>query len=618
MTKGAGIRQVLNVRSRKEGRSLFRAWLQRKYWALISVMAIALISCVSCGPVQLPGQLTGRAAQPPQIISSTLSDPETFNYILNTTAPNVFGFIYDGLVSENPITTELEPALAESWDISDDHLRITFTLREGLRWSDGEPLTADDVVFTYNDLLFNTDIPSSTRDILRIGEEGALPEVRKLDDLRVEFTVPEPFAPFLRTVGLVAVLPKHALQRYVEEVDSSGNPRFVSIWGSDTDPREIIANGPYRLAAYVPSQRVIFERNPYYWRTDDPDDPVPAIRRVIWQIVESTDASVIQFRSGGLDILGISPEAFALLKREEDRGQFTIHEGGPVPSTSFIAFNLNQGSRNGVPLVDPVKSRWFNNVLFRRAVAHAINRQQMINNTYQGLAELQNSPISVQSPYYLSPEEGLPVYDYDPEKSRALLLEAGFQYDPNGQLLDEDGNRVRFTLITNAGNREREAMGAQIRQDLGRIGMRVDFNPIAFGTLVERLANTIDWECYLLGFTGGIEPNSGANVWMPDGRSHRFNQPAQPGQPPIEGRVISDWEERIGELYVEGARTLDEDQRKAIYAESQRITQEYLPFIYLVNPLSLSAVRDRIQNIQYSALGGALWNIYELELLEDE
>jgi peptide/nickel transport system substrate-binding protein len=579
--------------------------------ALVSMVAIATLSCSAA-------QLTGRAAQPSQIVVSTLSDPETFNYVLNTTSPNIFSLVYDGLVAENGVTAEIEPALAESWELSDDNLRISFTLRDGLRWSDGEPLTAADVVFTFDDLIFNEAIPSSLRDVLRIGDAEALPVVRQVDQRRVEFTVPEPFAPFLRNVGLVKILPQHVLQSYVDNVDAEGNPAFVSAWGTDTPPDAIIGNGPYRLTDYVPSQRVIFERNPYYWRQDDQGNAQPYISQLVWQIVESNDASVIQFRSGGLDVLGIAPDYFALLKREEERGNFTIYEGGPVPSTSFFAFNLNQGQRNGRPLVNPIKSRWFNTVAFRQAIAHAVNREQMLNNTYQGLAELQNSPISVQSPYYLSPEEGLPVYHYDPELSKTLLLNAGFQYDPDGRLLDADGNRVRFTMITNAGNKVREAMGAQIKQDLSQIGIQVDFTPIAFNTLVEKLANTIDWECYLLGFTGGVEPHSGANVWLPNGRSHRFNQPAQAGEPPIEGRVISDWEERIGQLYVEGARTLDEERRKAIYAESQRLTQEYLPFIYLVNPLSLSAVRDRLQTIKYSALGGSLWNIYELEIAEDE
>jgi peptide/nickel transport system substrate-binding protein len=256
-------------------------------------------------------------------------------------------------------------------------------------------------------------------------------------------------------------------------------------------------------------------------------------------------------------------------------------------------------------------------VKFRQAVAYAIDRQSLTNNVLRGVGELQNSPVSVQSPYYISPKEGLKVYDYNLDRSKELLAQAGFQFNDRGQLLDADGNRVRFTLITNAENRTRVAIGAQIKQNLSQIGIQVDFNPIAFNTLVDKLSNTLDWECYLLGFTGGVEPNDGANVWSPDGGLHSFNQKPQKGQPPIEGREVTDWEAEIGRLYIQGAREVDEAKRKAIYAETQRITQEYLPMIYLVNALSISGVRDRIKGIKYSALGGVVWNIYELKVSEN-
>lgn len=584
--------------------------IRRKWLAVVLalLMAIALTGCN-------PAQFKTEAAQAPQVVVSNLGDPKTFNYALNSESPNVFGYIYEGLVSENGLTGAIEPALAESWKISEDNRQIMFTLREGLKWSDGEPLTADDVAFTYNDIYFNEAIPTTIIDGLRIGESGSLPTVRKLDDRRVEFTTPEPFAPLLRNTG-TAILPAHALRESIISKDSEGKPRFLAIWGTDAAPTTIIVNGPYRIASYVSSERVVFQRNPYYWRKDSQGNSMPYIERFIWQIVESTDTALLQFRSRGLDALGVSPATFSLLKREEKRGDFTIYNGGPAAGTTFIAFNLNKGQRNGRPLVDPIKSRWFNTVAFRKAVAHAIDRQKMINNIFRGLGELQNSPISVQSPYYLSPEEGIKVYDYNPEKSKQLLLGAGFKYNAQGQLLDADGNRVRFTLITNTGGRSSDAMGSQIKQDLSKIGIQVDFNPVVFNTLLEKLNNTLDWECYLLGFTGGIEPNDGANVWSPNGSSHRFNQLPEPGQPPLAGRVVSVWEEEIGRLYIQGARELDEAKRKAIYAKTQQITQEYLPFIYLVNPLSMAAVRDRVQGIKYSALGGTLWNIHELKVVD--
>jgi peptide/nickel transport system substrate-binding protein len=573
---------------------------------LALVMASSLTGC--------NWKLKTEAAQVPQLISSVLSDPKTFNAVLSEESPNIFGFTYEGLITENGLTGFVEPALAEFWEISSDKKRIVFTLRPGLKWSDGQPLTADDVVFTYNDLYFNESIPTSARDVLRIGKSRALPKVRKLDDRRVEFTVPEPFAPFLRSTVL-SILPAHALREAVSTKDEKGNTRFLSTWGIDTKPEEIIVNGPYKVESYSTSQRVTFRRNPYYWRKDKEGKPQPYIERIIWQIVESTDTSLLQFRSGSLDTLGVLPESFSLLKREEKRNHFTLYNGGPDTGTTFIAFNLNKArNADGKPLVDPVKSRWFQTLAFRQAVAYAIDRNRMSNNIYRGLGEPQNSPISVQSPYYLSPERGLKVYDYNPEKAKELLLGAGFQYNKDGELLDADGNRVRFTLLVSAGNKIREAIGSQIKEDLSKIGIQVDVNAIAFNTLVDKLTNSLDWECHLIRFIVGVEPNDGASLWAPEGRLHIFNQNRQPGQPQLIGWEVAPWEREIGDLYIKAAQELDEGKRQAIYAETQRITQEYLPVIDLINPLSLSAIRNRIKGVKFSALGGAFWNIHELKI----
>ncbi|MGP1375557.1 MAG: ABC transporter substrate-binding protein [Almyronema sp.] len=588
----------------------FKRWL-RLGWVV--VLAIALSSCQSL-------LVKSDVAQSSQIVVDVLSDPETFNYALSRQRPNIFPLTFEGLTSVNGLTAEIEPELAESWEVSADQLHFTFTLRQDLKWSDGEPLTADDVVFTYEQVIFNPDIPSGVADMLRIGQSGQFPTLRKLSDRQIEFTLPEPFSPFLlSTAGApdgVAILPKHALAAAVETKDASGSPVFLTTWGTNTPPDQIIGNGPYRLSRYVPNERVVFERNPYYWRKDASGTPQPYIDRYIWQIVESTTASLIQFRSGGTDAIGVSANEFALLKREEERGNFKIYNGGPAFGTTFLSFNLNQGSRNGRPLVDPVKSSWFTQVAFRQAIAYALDRQTMLNNLFQGLGQLQHSPIDIQSPFYLPPEQGLKTYDYNPDKSRALLQQIGFQYNAAGQLLDADGNRVRFTLITNAGNKLREAMGAQVKQDLSQIGIQVDFQPLDFSALVEKLSTSLDWDCYLLGFTGGIEPNDGANVWLPNGNLHPFNQAAQPGQDPIEGRIIYDWEQQIGDLYIQAAQTYDLAERKALYAETQRLTQEYLPFIYLINPLSLAAVRDHIEGVQFSALKGIFWNIYEIQVAQ--
>ncbi|MDJ0657997.1 MAG: ABC transporter substrate-binding protein [Crocosphaera sp.] len=583
-----------------------------KYLNKIKTIYRQILTLILVGFSLLTVTACASPASDNQVVLSILSDPKTFNAVLSQESPNIFGLTYEGLITENPLTAEKEPALAESWDISDDKLTIVFTLREGLKWSDGQPLTADDVVFSYNDLYLNEKIPNNYRDGFRVGSKGDFPTIKKLDDRRIEFKITEPFAPFLDNAS-VPILPAHILRKTIQETDGEGSPIFLSTWGTDTPPEDIIVNGAYKLKEYATSQRVVFEKNPYYWKKDQQGNQLPNIETVIWAIVESTDTSLLQFRSGSLDSISVSPEYFSLLKSEEERGNFTIYNGGAAYGTVFISLNQNQGKREGKPLVDPVKAEWFNNVNFRKAVAYGIDRPRIINNIYRGLGSPQNTQVSVQSPYYNTSVEG---YDYNPEKAKELLLQEGFTYNSEGKLLDSKGNEVEFNLITNAGNKIREAMGAQIKEDLGKLGMQVNFSPLAFNVLVDKLSNSLDWEAHIIGFTGGNEPHS-PNIWYTDGNLHMFNQQPQPGMKPITGRVVSDWEKKIEQLYIAGSQELNMDKRKEIYNEAQALVSEYLPFIYLVNPYSLAAVKNRFDGIEYSALGGAFWNIEKLSVKEN-
>jgi peptide/nickel transport system substrate-binding protein len=592
-----------------------RRWLAR----LLLGLLVGLIALAGAG-CSLDGLRT-RAASGSQLVLSTLQDPKTFNYALNQEFPSIFLFCFRGLTREEGTTGQYQPDLAESWQISPDQKRVTFTLRAGLRWSDGTPLTADDVVFTYRDVIFNPKIPAESQEALRLGENRVLPEVIKLDERRVEFVLAEPFAPFLAaTAGPptdIVILPKHKLESSINSLDANGNPLFLSLWGTDTDPNEIVVNGPYLIEQYRPGERVIFRRNPYYWG-NSAQPPRPFVDRIIWQIAESTDTQLLTFRSGDLDVVGdvrpLRPEYFELLKREEKRGRFTVYNGGPWSGTTFVMFNLNQAqTADGKPVVDPIKSRWFNTLAFRQAIAHAIDRPRLINNIYRGISQPQNSPISVQSPYYL--KTGLPVYDYDLAQAKRLLTSAGFKYAANGSLLDADGNRVEFTLNTNAGNKIREAMGTQIREDLAKLGIQVNFSPISFNTLITKVSDTRDWDAVLIGFTGGVEPHSGVNLWASNGSSHMFNLGQQPSQPPLKNWVVSDWEREIDQLLKAGARPFDPAQRKPFYDRFQILVQEQLPVIHLVQEIALMAVRDRVTGLEYNGLPSwGLWNIEELQV----
>ncbi len=582
----------------------------------LRLVVILMLACLTILTACQPQSWQAKTKQTSQLVLVTPSDPATFNYAMNTSPFGVFPFIYQGLVQENGMTTKLEPALAESWTISEDKKRITFTLRDGLKWSDGKPLTVDDVMFTYEDIYLNKKIPTLFKDFLRIGNQDVFPSLRKLDGRRVEFTLPEPFTPFLRYSATLAILPAHVLRHSVLSNDANGNPQFLSTWGTNTAPDKIIGNGPYQIESYTPSERVILRRNPYYWRKDTQGVKLPYIDSIVWQIIPSTDNHLLRFRSGELDTLDVQPEAFALLKREEKRGKYTIHNGGLKTGINFITFNLNRASNSqGKPFVDLIKSGWFNNLVFRQAIAYAIDRQRMKTNIYQGLGELQHSPIAVQSPYYLSPKAGLKVYGYNPQRAKQLLVKAGFQYNSQQELLDKDGNRVQFTILVKSEDQSRIAAAVQIQQDLKQIGIQADLQTLTFNTVLQKLLARRDWECYVGAFESGVvEPNFVALFWNSKGSFHMFNQGSQSKKRPIVGWKATAWEQEIDRLFQEGAREADESKRKEIYGKFQQIVAEELPVFFLVNPISFKAVRDRVENVKFSAVGGLLWNIDELRL----
>jgi peptide/nickel transport system substrate-binding protein len=591
----------------------------QKICALLLAITLGISGCTTAS----------NATKINQMAIGVLGEPSTFNPVLNNVATAFFEYTSEGLIGTNG-KGEIEPALAESWQIEGN--TITFTMRPNLKWSDGAPLNANDVEFSFNEVYLNPKIPNNAQDSLKIGKAEKLPTIKKIDDLHIAITTPEPFAPALRTIGGQGIIPAHKLRPFVnatekykerqESKDKSGKtqvkevdkerPKFMGAWGINTKPSELISNGMYRLISYTPGERLIFERNPYYWRKDDQGRQLPYLDRMVWQITESTDNTLMQFRSGNIDTYSVGPEFFSLLKKEEKKGDFTITNAGPSSGTTFLAFNLNKGSRDGKPLIDPVKSRWFNNVKFRQAVAYAIDRKRMVNNLYRGLGVSQNSPLSVGTPYYLA--EGLKSYDYDLAKSKQLLQEAGFKYK-GASLFDDQENAVNFNLITNSGNKIREALGTQVQQDLEKLGMKVNFNAVAFPLLVDKLDKALDWDAHIIGFTGGIEPQDGANFWLTEARSHVFNQKPSKEEKQLTGQEVAPWEKEINDLYVKGSQELDETKRREIYYETQRITQENLPCIYLVNSLSLLAARNKVKGLQPTNLG-SLWNLYRVSITQ--
>jgi len=536
---------------------------------------------------------------------STTSDPKSFNLIISNEQSSSFvlSFLFEGLTERDGITTEIKPLLAKSWKYSKDGKRWTFYLRDDVKWSDGMPFTADDVVFTYNELIYNNDIPTSLRDVMTI--DGKKLIVKRLGTYTVQFILPKPFAPLLHQLG-AAILPRHILKRYVD------NKTFSSCWGVNTKPREIVGTGPFIMSEYRPGERITYIRNPNYWKKDKNGNRLPYIERIIMLIVPDREAELASFKSGEIDVLSVMGKDWAMLKENEKSGNYTLYNCGPSFGTTFIAFNLS-------PIYQKQpKLSWFSNPLFRRAIAHLIDKEAIINNVLSGLGFPQTSAMEEASGFFYNPN--VIKYEYNPRKARKILDEIGF-VDRNRDGIREDkmGNPIKFTLITNAENTQRKDIGAIISKDLRSVGLDVTFSPIDFNKLVEMLTSAHNWDAVLIGLTGGVEPHSGKNVWESKGELHLFNpEPTIKKNKAVWEKSLSPWEKEIDVIFNKGCQELDNKKRKALYDRWQYIVSKELPLIYTVNPASLFAVRNRLLNIHPTAYGGVLHNLEEIRLEEEK
>lgn len=538
-----------------------------------------------------------------QLVIATTSDPKSFNDIMakETSTSMVTDQIFEGLTRMNVFTLKPEPNLAERWTVSLNGLEWTFFLREDVVWSDGVPFTADDVVFTFNDLIYNPDIPSSARDIFTL--EGKEFRVGKIDDHTVKFTLPVKFAPFLSGMSQ-AILPKHKLEQVVKE------KKFTFTWGIDTDPKEIVGTGAYRLTEYRPGERLVFERNPRYWKKSPEGDPLPYIKKQIYLIVQNADTALLKFYDGELDFFSLRGMDYKLLKPLESKKNFTLYDSGPAFGTNFIVFNQNTGVNPETKraFVDPVKLKWFTDLEFRRAVAHAIDKQQIIEIVMDGLGYPQHSSMSPSSGFFYYPD--VAMYEYDLNKAKEILAKAGF-VDRNGDgwLEDKDGNLVQFNLATNSGSTERMQIAAIIRHDLQKLGMKVNFLGLEFNSIVQKLNATFDWDAIVLGLTGGVEPHFGKNVWASSGQLHLWH--------PQQKTPATAWEKRMDDIFNLGSAELDANKRKKLYDESQRIIAGQLPVIYTVLNSTIYAVRNKFENLKPSAFGGVFHNLEEIIIKEE-
>ncbi len=537
-----------------------------------------------------------------EIVSSTIGEgPKTFNPFTSTdaTSSTMADMMYDGLFTTNPMTGKVLPKLAKSIDIRGNHYIIH--LRKGVIWSDGKPITADDVIFTWKDIIFAGLGNTSTRDGMII--EGELPKIRKIDDYTVEFIIKRQFAPFLRMLS-APIAPKHYFSK-----DKNWQNNFNRFLSTNINPKDIVSSGAYRLKEYVPAQRVIFEKNPNYYMINKNGEKLPYLDKIIYLIVGDINNQILKFEAGELDEISLKGGDVARYKAKESASDYVIYNLGADNGTMFIAVNMNTRYRkeNGkIKYFVPIKKqRWFNDTNFRKAIDYAIDRDSMVQNIANGMATPLFTAESPNGIYYNSKIKG---HKRDINKAKNLLKNSGFSFK-NGQLYDKYGNQVEIDLSTNAGNTEREALGVMVKQDLADIGIKVNFKPIEFNSLVNKITNSFDWDLIILGLTGSpVEPHNGKNVWYSSGPLHLFNQ-RQPNQPL---KDIRPWEKRIDELFEKAALKLSFSERKKYYDEYQQIIYNEAPIIYLYSPIRIYAIRRKIKNLYPSTLSGLIYNLEEL------
>lgn len=557
--------------------------VMRKRWTGVFV---GLALSAACQPSQRP-------REDAVLRVAIHTEPQTWNRLLASDRVShvIADQLHEPLLKLNPETQEVEPALAESWEFSEEGRRLVFHLRRGVRFSDGDPFGAEDVAFTFRALYE----PSTASPLVETALVDGKPfGVEVIDETTVAFTLPRRTATVERVFDSISILPSHALVKSLERKTLAADT------GLGADVRRIVGLGPFVLLEHAPGQRIVLERNPHYWRTGDERGRFPRLERMVFEIVPDENARVLRFRSGEIDLLELlTPDAFEMLRDEKTRDRELL-DLGPGLLSERLWFNLGPEAP-----IEEHKKRWFGDVRFRRAISLALDRRGMARVVFSGRATPAAGPVSPANSFWH--DESLPEAAHDPAAARALLAQAGFTWDGSGRLRDSRGREVSFTILTNAGNETHARMGAFIQEDLAKIGIHAPTAVIEGAGLMARIMGSLDYEACLLGI-GQTDPDPSAEMglWLSRAPHHLWN--------PRQETPATAWEARIDELMERQMSELDPRARRKMYFEVQRIVFEQLPVLDLVVPHALLGARDRVENLRPTPLAHALWNGEELSI----
>lgn len=512
-------------------------------------------------------------------LTATLrSEPRSFNRFVARDFPAdlTSWFINGKLIRIDRATDEVEPGLAASWTTSSDGLRYTLTLRDGIKWSDGQAFSAADVRFSF-DAVFDARVKSVLASALTI--DGQPLTLETPDARTVVVTYPKPFGPGIRLLDNLPILPRHKLAAALD------NGTFAEAWSATTPPAELAGLGPFVLARYEPGQRLVFERNPYYWRRDAAGVALPYLDRVVLEITPDQNAELLRLQAGDIDMLQqpLRAEDLAVVRPLARAGRLQVLELGVTTDPDSFFFNLRPASWRA-----DARRAWLPRDEFRRAISHAVDREAFAEAVFLGAAVPINGPITPGNRRWFW--AGVPRYTYSQTTATTLLQGLGLiNRDGDPWLEDEHGTEARFSLLTYRGNTVLERSTAVLRDSLASVGIAVDVVALEQGALIQRMLDG-KFDAIFFNFSGSdLDPAMQKDFWLSSGSAHVWNI----------GQATPDtaWEAEIDRLINLQAITTDQGERERLFREVQRVFAEHLPILHFAAPRLYMGVSPRVANL---------------------
>jgi peptide/nickel transport system substrate-binding protein len=525
------------------------------------------------------------------LVASFRTEPTHFNRLIEARPVARLNALlsHATLLRVHPNTGVFEPRLATEWTGSPDGLTWTFTLRSDVRFSDGVPFTAADVLFTFR-ALYDDRVGSPLSAEMKVNGEPL--DVRVIDDHHVALTFPAPYGPGLAILDSLPILPAHKLQSHLD----AGTLREA--WTAVTPPAEMAGLGPFMLAEYVPAQHMRFVRNPHFWRTDDQGQRLPYLDELEVPIVLEQNAELLRLQAGESDLTngGARPEDLAMLRDAETAGRIHLVNAGPAIDVSTLWFNLKPGVK---ALTD---KPWLGDETFRRAISHAVNRQAIVDTVHLGAATVVYGPITPGHGDWYVPDMGAVAFDRS--RARALLTSIGFEdRDGDGVLEDTAGRPARFSLLTQRGHTERERTSEVVTEQLRQVGITVDMVPLDQRALVQRF-QVGDYEAIYFGAAASSKDPNPA-FWLSDGGFHFWN--------PEQAEPSTDWEREIDRLFAEQAATAEGAVRRRLFAQAQQLLADHVPALWFAAGHVTVPMSQRVGGATPSVmLPVVLWNAEQL------